>query len=135
MSGRSGEIPFLGWKGIPPLHPPSHPEDFGRNGKSAILPLRSLNFVIDLSFLVLGVYYFLRILSWLIIVRIILSWVAPTSHHPLALFVVQTSEQVIGPIRRMLPRGSGAMAMIDWSPLVALIAIDVLRYFLVRFFA
>lgn len=90
--------------------------------------------MVDLSFVILGVYYFLRILSWLIIVRIILSWVAPMSHHPLALFIVQTSEQVIAPIRSILPRGSGAMAMIDWAPLVALIAIDVLRYLLISYF-
>lgn len=90
--------------------------------------------MVDLSFVILGFYYFLRILSWLIIVRIILSWVAPMSHHPVAVFIVQTSEQVISPVRRILPRGSGAMAMIDWAPLVALIGIDVLRYILVSTF-
>lgn len=89
----------------------------------------------DLSFLVLGVYYFLRFLSWLIVIRILLSWFVPGSHHPIVIFIIQTTEQILAPIRRMLPRGEGMMAMIDWSPLVALILIDVLRYVLIRMFS
>jgi len=89
---------------------------------------------IDLSFLIIGVFYFLRVLSFLIIARIILSWVAPRSHNPIAILIVQTSEQVIAPIRRILPRGKGTMAMIDWSPLVALILIDIFRYWFISLF-
>jgi YggT family protein len=90
--------------------------------------------MIDLSFLVLGLYYFLRALSWLIVIRILLSWFAPGSHHPIVLFIHQTTEQILAPIRNRLPRGQGMMAMMDWSPLVALILIDVLRYVLIRVF-
>lgn len=87
--------------------------------------------MIDWSFLLLGLISFLRILSFLIIVRVIISWIAPRSHHPVVVFVIQTTEVVVSPIRNLLPRGSGAMAMIDWSPLVALIALDLLRYFMI----
>ena len=87
--------------------------------------------MIDWSFLILGLVAFLRVLSFLIIVRVIISWIAPGSRHPLLNFVVQTTEAVIAPIRRSLPRPSGGMGMIDWSPLVALIAIDLLRYVLI----
>ena len=90
---------------------------------------------IDLSFLIVGIYYFLRILSFLIIARIIVSWVAPTSTHPVVLFVVQTTEQIINPIRKRMPKGKGAWGMIDWSPLVALILIDLLRYGLISLFS
>jgi len=90
--------------------------------------------MIDLSFLVIGIYYFLRALSWLIVIRILLSWFAPRSHHPIVVFIIQTTDQILVPIRNRLPRGQGMMGMIDWSPLVALILIDVLRYVLVRAF-
>lgn len=103
---------------------------------SRIMLIESLiSMQIDLSFLIIGLYYFLRVLSFLIIARIILSWIAPMSRHPVAVFVVQTSEQIISPIRKRLPKGSGTMAMIDWSPLVALILVDLLRYGLIRMFA
>lgn len=88
----------------------------------------------DLSFLVIGIYYFLRILTWLIVIRIILSWVAPNSHNPVARFIIDTTEQFLDPIRRMIPRGSGAWAMIDWSPLIALILIDILSYWFISTF-
>ena len=90
---------------------------------------------IDLSFLIIGVFYFLRILSWLIIIRVVISWVAPGSHNGFVVFVVQTTDTIIAPIRKMLPRGQGAMAMVDWSPLVALVLIDVVRYVIIRVFS
>jgi YggT family protein len=90
--------------------------------------------MIDLTFLVLGIYYFLRVLTWLIIARIILSWVAPGSHHPIVQFIHQTTEQILGPIRRMIPRGSGVLGMIDFSPLIAILLIDVLRSILIYYF-
>ncbi|MDZ4216850.1 MAG: YggT family protein [Candidatus Gracilibacteria bacterium] len=89
---------------------------------------------IDLSFLVIGVYWFLRALSFLIVARIIISWVAPHSTHPVVIFVLRTTEQVISPIRSRLPRGEGMVAMVDWAPLVALILIDLIRYALVSVF-
>ena len=91
--------------------------------------------MIDLSFLILGIYYFLRFLTWIIVIRIILSWVAPGSSNPIARFVIETSEQVLAPIRRVLPRGEGMMAMMDFSPLLALILIDLLSYWLISSFS
>ena len=85
--------------------------------------------------IILGIYYFLRILTWVIVIRIILSWVAPATQNPVARFIIETSEQILSPIRRILPRGQGAWGMIDWSPLVALIVIDLLSYWLISMFS
>lgn len=90
---------------------------------------------IDPTIFILGIYYFLRILSLLIVARVIISWVAPRSMHPVVVFVVQTTEHVVAPIRNRLPRGSGALGMVDWSPLIALILIDLLRYLLISLFS
>jgi YggT family protein len=87
----------------------------------------------DPSFFYVAIIYFFRILSWLIIARVLVSWLAPRSQHPVVVFIVQTSEAVIAPVRSVLPKGSGSMAMIDWSPLVALILLDLIRYGLIRF--
>ena len=90
---------------------------------------------IDLSFLIIGIYYFLRILSFLIIARVIISWVAPMSMHPVVVFVVGITEPIIAPIRKRMPRGKGALGMVDWSPLIALLLVDVLRYGLISLFS
>ena len=87
--------------------------------------------LMTLSFLIDGLSLFLSVLSWMIILRIVISWIAPGSQHPALLFIFETTEQIIAPIRRHLPRGQGAWGMIDWSPLVALILLDLLRYLIV----
>ena len=85
----------------------------------------------DLSFLVIGLLFFLRALSWLIIIRILMSWFAPRSRNPIALFIYETSDTVLRPIRRIIrPKGN-----MDWTPLVAIILIDVIQYGVIRLFS
>jgi YggT family protein len=63
-----------------------------------------------------------------IFVRVILSWV-PTK-LPLGLdeFVFGVTEPILGPIRRALP----VMGGIDFSPFIALIAIQIVQMLLLR---
>ncbi len=65
---------------------------------------------------------------WAIIIRAILSWVSPFSGHPVAHFLYRITEPVLGRIRRHLPlRGMG----VDLSPMIAILLILFLQYFLV----
>lgn len=77
---------------------------------------------------------FLRVLSMLIVARAILSWFRPRGYSKLyndierALYVL--TEPILAPIRSALPPiGPG----IDFSPLVALILIDLVQRLLVGF--
>ena len=58
----------------------------------------------------------------LIIARVIVSWIANQSRHPLIPLIYQLTEPVIRPISRVLPQMGG----IDLSPLFALIAVRAL---------
>ncbi|HEC21146.1 MAG TPA: YggT family protein [Candidatus Peregrinibacteria bacterium] len=80
-----------------------------------------------LGIIIIGFLFFLRVLSWLIIVRVLMSWVAPRANGKLARFIFETTESVIIPVRRVVPPMMG----IDWSPLIALITLDLLRYLIV----
>jgi YggT family protein len=84
-------------------------------------------FMIDVSFLILGFLWFLRVLVWLIIARIVFSWLLPQANGPVVRVIIDATEPVLRPIRKIVPRGSGAMAMMDWSPLIAVILLDILR--------
>lgn len=85
--------------------------------------------------LVTGVSFFFQILSFLIIIRIFMSWLAPGSNGAIAEFVYATTEPVLG-VFRQLPLRIGVM---DFTPLATLIALDIARYviltILARFFA
>lgn len=63
---------------------------------------------------------FLLIGLWLLILaRVILSWIDPTGRGRIAAFVIQTSEPLLAPIRRALPR----TGMFDLSPLIVLLVL------------
>jgi len=76
-------------------------------------------------------HYLLTILTWVIIIQVILSWllafnVLNTSSHGVRTFAVaidRFTAPLYRPIRRLLPDFGG----IDFSPLVILILIQVLQ--------
>jgi YggT family protein len=65
---------------------------------------------------------------WIIIARAILSWVSVDPRNPIVSLLYQLTDPVLWRIRRFLPlRGVG----IDVSPIIAILAIIFLRYFVV----
>ncbi len=68
------------------------------------------------------------ILMFVIFVKVLLSWVAPHGDTPIAPLLYQLSEPVVGPIRRALPPLGG----LDFSPMIALIALQLGRMLLVQ---
>ena len=66
---------------------------------------------------------FLQFLLWalwaLIFGRMIMSWVDPMGRNQISTFLYQTTEPILGPVRRMLPQ----TGMIDWSGFIVLIII------------
>jgi YggT family protein len=62
--------------------------------------------------------YFMAMLA-----TIIMSWVAAGSYHPAVVLVHQIAEPVMAPFRRLLP----AMGGIDFSPMLAFLAINVAK--------
>jgi YggT family protein len=58
----------------------------------------------------------------LIFGRVIVSWIDPYGRGPFAAFLIQTTEPILGPVRRVLPR----TGMLDLSPLIVLIVIGLL---------
>ncbi|MCD4829364.1 MAG: YggT family protein [Candidatus Cloacimonetes bacterium] len=64
----------------------------------------------------------------LIILRAVFSWIAPNPNNSFYHFLVQVTEPVLSQIRRILPQKSG----IDFSPLVALLLIHLVKSLLVK---
>ncbi|WP_027965839.1 YggT family protein [Halomonas halocynthiae] len=69
----------------------------------------------------------LKIYFFALIAMIILSWVAPQSGHPAALLVMQLVQPIMAPVQRVIP----PLGMIDLSPIVVFIAINLLDSFVV----
>ena len=58
----------------------------------------------------------------LIFARVILSWIDPTGRGRIASFVIQTTEPILAPVRRLLPR----TGMVDFSALIVLLVLGAL---------
>ena len=61
--------------------------------------------------------------SLVVLAAVVMSWVRADWRNPLARVVYSLTEPVFAPIRRMLP----VMGGLDFSPMVVLLALRVLR--------
>jgi YggT family protein len=66
-----------------------------------------------------------------ILVRVVLSWVQMDPYHPLIVLLDQITEPFLAPIRRFIP----PMGMMDITPIVAIILIQVLQRIVHAIFA
>jgi len=61
--------------------------------------------------------------SLIVLVAIVMSWIQLPPSNPIAQLVITVTEPVLGPIRRALP----PMAGLDFSPMVLLIGLQILK--------
>ncbi len=71
----------------------------------------------------------LTIFMWLIIARVVLSWVRLDARNVVVQFIFRTTEPVLYWIRRRLPTNLGGL---DISPLLAILAIYFAQLLVVR---
>lgn len=84
------------------------------------------NFVVALARIIDLV---LTLYMWVIIFRAVISWVNPDPYNKIVIFLYRFTEPVLRPVRRILPfRNMG----IDFSPLLVILVIIFLQYFLVE---
>lgn len=70
---------------------------------------------------VLGTYV------WIILFRVLLSWVSPDPNNPVVQLLIRATDPVLIPLRRLIPPIAG----LDLSPIAALFGIQMLERFLV----
>ncbi len=83
------------------------------------------NFVEALAFLVNAV---LTLLFWLILIRVLMSWVSPDPYNPLVRALYQITDPILAPAQRLIPPVGG----LDLSPIVVLLGIQFIKIFLVQ---
>jgi YggT family protein len=79
-----------------------------------------------MDFLIVVVNIFFRVITILVIAKVILSYFM-SPYHPVREFIDRLVEPMLAPVRRVVP----AMGMIDFSPIVLLIGLMILRVLVV----
>jgi YggT family protein len=69
-----------------------------------------------------------RVYSYILIARILLSWVQPNPYNPVVRWIVRVTEPVLAPARRIIP----PIGMVDISPIIVFFILDLLRRWLLR---
>ena len=77
--------------------------------------------IIDMAF---------TVFTWLLIARVLLSWLPLSRPNQIVNFIYEITEPVLAPFRRIIP--ASPSFPIDFSPLLALLAIDLIRSLLLR---
>lgn len=63
-----------------------------------------------------------QVLNWLIIARVLLSWIRHDPRQPVIRFIYEVTDPILNPFRRMIPARMGMG--IDWSPLLAIMVLQ-----------
>lgn len=70
-----------------------------------------------------------RILFYLIIARCFLSFIRHDPYHPFIRFIYDITEPILSPFRRLIPVAGG----IDFSPVIAILAVEFVRGIIIKF--
>ena len=70
----------------------------------------------------------LSVYMWIVIISALISWVNPDPYNPIVRFLNAVTDPVLRPIRRRIGFGIG----IDFSPMVVILAILFVKYFLIQ---
>lgn len=70
-----------------------------------------------------------RVLDFLILARVLLSWFPVDRYNPVVRFIYEITEPVLAPIRRYTLRGA---MPIDFSPFIALLALQFVEWLVVQ---
>jgi len=71
---------------------------------------------------------FFTVLTFIVVGRALLSWFDPGMRTSIGQVLVQITEPMLAPIRRLMP----SMGVIDLSPIILIIGLQVVRGILVR---
>ena len=78
------------------------------------------------------VYYLFQVLTFAIFIRAILSWFTMSSRNPLLVSIyrvfIQITEPILAPLRRIVP----TIGMIDITPIIAILLLQIIAQVLLR---
>lgn len=78
-----------------------------------------------------ALYYLVRLINILILVRVVFSWINPNPYSTLVQFIYGVTEPILEPVRNLIYR-LGYNGMIDFSPMLAIVLVNMIYSLLVR---
>ena len=76
-----------------------------------------------------GLLTLLNYFKWLIIIRVLMTWVTPDPRNPIVQLIASLTDPVMEPFRRIIP----PLGVIDISPIILIFLVEFVRMFLFNF--
>ena len=73
----------------------------------------------------------LQLYMWIIIIRVLISWINPDPYNPIVQFLRRVTDPAIEGVRRFVPRFLWSTGL-DFTPLILILLLQVLISFLSR---
>ena len=80
-----------------------------------------------MDFLIYLIDIFFTLLNLAILARVLLSWVRVSPYHPAVELLYRITEPILAPLRRVIP----SIGMMDISPIIALLLLQIIQEVLV----
>ncbi|MCD6323472.1 MAG: YggT family protein [Clostridiales bacterium] len=78
-------------------------------------------------------YYLLEAISYLLLARIILSWIPQVKQSKFYGFIFQVTEPLLVPVRKLISKTKAALWPIDVSVIIIFILIGIIQMIIARF--
>ncbi len=78
-------------------------------------------------------YYLLEAISYLLLARIILSWIPQVRQSKFYGFILQVTEPLLIPVRKLISKTKAALWPIDVSVIIIFILIGIIQMIIARF--
>jgi YggT family protein len=79
----------------------------------------------------MAVHYFARLLNFFILIRVIFSWIRINPYSLLGQFIFGVTEPILSPIRTMIQQVFRYQGMLDFSPILGIVFINMLSSFII----
>ncbi|ABW18953.1 YggT family protein [Alkaliphilus oremlandii] len=80
----------------------------------------------------LALYYLVRVINILILIRIILPWINPNPYNPVVQFIYSVTEPILAPARQLINTVFGYKGFLDFSPILAMFVIQTVYSIILR---
>ncbi|SDY41299.1 YggT family protein [Tindallia californiensis] len=82
--------------------------------------------------IIMAVDYFARLLNFFILVRVIFSWIRVNPYSAAGQFIYGVTEPILAPIRGLIQDVFKYQGMIDFSPILGIVMINMVSNFVIN---
>ena len=83
--------------------------------------------------IIMAIHYFARLINMFILIRVIFSWLRINPYSMFGQFIYGVTEPILSPIRDMIHQVFKYQGMLDFSPIIGMILVNMVSSLVIGF--